>query len=44
MKKYRCKFCNYSTLKEEKPRSCNYCGKQNAMIEERDANEILDLA
>jgi rubrerythrin len=40
MKKYICSACKYSTYKENKPRTCPYCGKPS-MIEEEKVEELI---
>ena len=44
MVRYNCRYCGYAVERNSKPKSCPYCSKENAMIEEEDADEILSDA
>ena len=43
MTKFRCEACGYSLERNTKPKTCPYCGKNNSMAEEKNAEQILKL-
>ncbi len=36
-----CKFCGYCLKKDSQIKTCPYCGKKNALVEEETAEEIV---
>ncbi len=38
---FNCRFCGYSVEHKNKPERCPYCSKENGMVEEENAEELV---
>ena len=42
--KFRCTKCNYQFEKDKFPLRCPYCGKNDSVVKEKSAQDIIDEA